>query len=431
MLARRRGGGGFATIPLRLILIPREPKPTGPRVGRWLLAAGLAILAHGGFVGLLLFLSLIRLAGPPNPRATARPVVLRPMTNQQWAQNRGEQRAESDAQQLSKASPRALEEKKKEEKKPNPKPDGQVVAVAPGNKEEDPNARYLAESANKVKKETRAKDTTAFYRNAMAQRTVQKKQEGEGQDHTDDISLGGNRGKAMDDRPTKENVEQKAILEVATQKERTELAMREPTKAGLGPEVANRDERAELKGNSERNRIQKGAAEGEQEASLGRLGEPGRPTLLPSPGVVDKIIGAAANDHLKDVEEGDGTYLNTREWKYASFFNRVKQSVGQHWNPSSQLRLRDPTGVIYGGKDRYTVLAVTLNERGMVKDIYVEKSSGIDFLDLEAVHSFERAQPFVNPPPGLFDSDAQVRFSFGFMIDMGGGPRMRLFRSAN
>lgn len=403
-------------------------------MGRWVLAGVLAIVAHATFIGLLLFLSLIKLQDRPVTKAVARPVVLRPITNQQWAQNRGEQRPQDDRQQLSKAAPAPAEvkkkEEKKEEKKPEQRPEGQVVAVSPGNNKEDPNAKYLAESANKVEKETRAKDTTAFYRNAMPQRTVQKKQEGEGQDQADAVSLGGNRGKGQDDRPTRE-AERKAVLEIASQKERTELAMREPSREGEGPALANRDESAELKGNSARNKIQQGGEAGELEASLGRLGEPGKPTLLPSPGVVDKIVGAAANDHLKDVEEGDGTYLNTREWKYASFFNRVKQSVGQHWNPSAQLRLRDPTGVIYGGKDRYTVLNVTLNDRGMVKDIYVEKSSGIDFLDLEAVHSFERAQPFVNPPPGLFDGDSQVKFSFGFMIDMGGGPRMRLFRSAN
>ena len=56
---------------------------------------------------------------------------------------------------------------------------------------------------------------------------------------------------------------------------------------------------------------------------------------------------------LDNVDEGEGTYLNTKEWKYASFFNRVKQSVSQQWNPGQQLRLRDPTGNIYGGRDRY------------------------------------------------------------------------------
>ena len=45
---------------------------------------------------------------------------------------------------------------------------------------------------------------------------------------------------------------------------------------------------------------------------------------------------------LKDVEEGDGTFLSTKEWKYSGFFNRVKQSVGTHWNPNRVLRTRDP-----------------------------------------------------------------------------------------
>jgi len=75
------------------------------------------------------------------------------------------------------------------------------------------------------------------------------------------------------------------------------------------------------------------------------------------------------------------------------------------------------------------VLAVTLTNQGNVREIYVEKSSGVDFLDLEAIQSFERAQPFPNPPPGLVQADASVRFQFGFFLEMSGRPRMRLFRS--
>jgi TonB family protein len=147
--------------------------------------------------------------------------------------------------------------------------------------------------------------------------------------------------------------------------------------------------------------------------------------------VLDKISGAAPNDHLADVDEGEGTFLNTKEWKYSTFFNRVKQGVGMHWDPGTQVRQRDPTGNIYGGRDRYTILNVTLNERGLVKNVYVEKSCGLDFLDSEAMAAFERAQPFPNPPPGLISADSTVRFSFGFFLEMGGGPRMRLFRGAN
>ena len=136
-------------------------------------------------------------------------------------------------------------------------------------------------------------------------------------------------------------------------------------------------------------------------------------------------------DDLTGVAAGDGTFLNTREWKYASFFNRVKQSVGMHWNPNQQLQRRDPTGGTYSGKDRYTLLNVVLDERGNVTDVTVQKSSGLDFLDMEAIASFQKAQPFPNPPSGLLDGDSRVKFQFGFFLEMGGGPRMRLFRQAN
>ena len=98
---------------------------------------------------------------------------------------------------------------------------------------------------------------------------------------------------------------------------------------------------------------------------------------------------------------------------------------------ADSLQLRDPTQQIYGGRDRYTLLAVTLAADGHLKDAYVEKSSGLDFLDVEAVKAFERAQPFPNPPPGLLASDQTVKFQFGFFLEMSGRPGMRLFRAAD
>lgn len=202
---------------------------------------------------------------------------------------------------------------------------------------------------------------------------------------------------------------------------------------GPGANVANRREREAVQGNAERLDMRPGGSEGgeQNQASPGKMGAPGVASLTPSMAVLDKIVGAAPNDRLKDVDEGDGTYLNTREWKFSSFFNRVKQSVGMHWDPSTFLRQRDPTGSIYGGRDRYTLLEVVLTERGTVKDISVQKSSGLDFLDLAAIASFEKAQPFPNPPPGLVTGDSTVRFTFGFFLEMGSSPRLRMFRQAN
>lgn len=391
-------------------------------------AAILALAGHGLLVICLLFLSMLQLnlPGQPKKKSTSRPVVMRGISSSQWASNRGEAVAKNDP--LAKR-PSRMEKKKEKEKQVEPTPLGQVVDVAPGNNQVDPEAKYLAESNNVAKKETRAKERTPFYRNAAPKRTSPNPQESNGTDATDKPQLAGNNGVGSDDRPLRERSEAKARMEVPTQKARTEVAMREKT-AGPGAEINNRTESESVEGNSNRLRIQPGS-EAAEDGSAGHVGLPGVSNLLPSPAVLDKISGAAPNDHLKDVDEGDGTFLSTKEWKYASFFNRVKQSVGMHWNPGEPLRTRDPTGNIYGGRDRYTVLNVTLTERGNVKEIFVEKSSGLDFLDLEAIKSFERAQPFPNPPPGLVQADTSVKFSFGFFLEMSGTPKMRLFRQAN
>lgn len=390
----------------------------------------LSLLGHVAFVGMLLLLSYIEVHLPGGEKRQVRPpsaVSMRPLTSDQWAKNRGQ--SKTSKSQVTER-PRA-QEKKEEKKKEEQRPNGQVVDVAKGNDEKVPDAKYLAEHDNKVQKETRAKEQTPFYRNAMPQKTAPQNREGVGHESEQPPKLAGNNGMGSEDQPMSPG-NHKPAFEVPDAHRKQEIALKQDQDtSGLGPQVANRNESDEVKGNSKRLNIQQGSGLGETQGSNGRAGQPGLATLMPSQAVMDKIIGAAPNDHLQDAEEGDGTFLNTREWKYASFFNRVKQNVGMHWDPNAELRRRDPTGGIYSGKDRYTMVNVTLDQKGMVQEIHVEKSSGLDFLDMEAIASFERAQPFPNPPVGLLDGDSTVRFSFGFFLEMGGGPRMRLFRQSN
>ena len=413
-----------------MILLPRQSQKDQRRQGliKGLLALLLALGGHAIIIGLLLFVSLLKLNVPDQAKKKeSRSVTLRGLSQERWEQNRGEAPKIQNGKEETARRERKPEEEKK--KAAEQKPEGQIVDVAPGNNQQDPDSKFIAETSNKVAKQTKAKEQTAFYKNAAPRRTDPKPQDGNGTDAVEKAQLAGNNGIGQDDRPLREG-EQKPIFEVPEMKKSAEVAMRETKPNGPGAEVNNRAENEEIKGNSKRLRILPGTQGGGEDQSQGRTGTPGVANLLPSPAVLDKIMGAAANDHLKDIDEGEGTYLSTKEWKFASFFNRVKQSVGMHWDPGTQLRLRDPTGNIYGGRDRYTMLNITLNENGMVKDIFVEKSSGVDFLDLEAIHSFERAQPFPNPPAGLI-ADAKVNFSFGFYLEMSGSPRMRLFRSAN
>lgn len=390
----------------------------------------LALLAHLGFVGLLLFLSFVQVNIPGGPirRAPPQAVTLRGLSADQFARNRGDGRASPN--NTTPMAKRQEPPKPPEKKETTPK--GQVVDVAPGNSKESPDAKYLAESSNQTNKESRAKDQTAFYRNAMPRRTTNTPERSDGRDNVEKPQVAGNNGLAEDDRPLRDPKSRRSIFEVPDMKRRQEIAMREKAAQGPGASISNRSESAEVVGNSDRLKVQRGdGSSGAEDPSSGKRGSPGIANLAPSMAVLDKISGAAPNDHLADVEEGEGTFLNTKEWKYSSFFNRVKQGVGMHWDPGSAIRQRDPTLNIYGGRDRYTMLSVTLNDHGRIKNISVEKSCGLDFLDLEAVAAFERAQPFPNPPPGLVSADSTVRFSFGFFLEMGGGPRMRLFRQAN
>jgi TonB family protein len=402
------------------VLVHRPSRRPDHALLRLLLALALTGLASATLVGLVYIATLLVDPRPPPTSDRNNAVVMRGMSQESWDKNRG-RNTESKSTQTADAKPKAPEKLKKEVI-----PKGQVVDVPKGNEQVDDNAKYLAESNNAVKKETHAKDQTALYKNAKNQRTDKKVTEGMGLDAAEKASLSGNEGLAADDAPLLEAAPKLAI-KIPDIKHRDELKLKSTTQKGVGPSVSNREESEAVKGNSKVFQIVPGA--NATEGSAGRIGKLGVLNLLPSSSVLDQISGAAPNDSLREVDEGEGTYLNTKEWKFASFFNRVKQNVGQTWNPVREITRRDPSGNIYGNRDRNTLLAITLDADGHLRDAYVEKSSGLDFLDLEAVKAFERAQPFMNPPPALLDENKLIQFKFGFTLSMGyGGGKFQLFR---
>ncbi len=125
------------------------------------------------------------------------------------------------------------------------------------------------------------------------------------------------------------------------------------------------------------------------------------------------------NDYLPDVDdEGDTNVLNTRKFRYWDFFQRVKDKIAREWEPNEVWRQHDPTGQKYGVKDRYTVLRVTLDRDGAVKNVRVARQSGLGFLDDEASRAFQAASPFPNPPKGLQNAEGEIDLPFGFMFEL-------------
>ncbi|MBI5546123.1 MAG: hypothetical protein HY901_19705, partial [Deltaproteobacteria bacterium] len=106
----------------------------------------------------------------PLPVQSVNPVVFRAVPSSEWSQNREiGPRPNAKVPPSDPNSPQ-LQAKKEEEKKkePEPIPKGKVVDVAPGNGlKPDDDAEFLAGTNNRVEKQTRSRDATPNYKNAM------------------------------------------------------------------------------------------------------------------------------------------------------------------------------------------------------------------------------------------------------------------------
>jgi TonB family protein len=150
---------------------------------------------------------------------------------------------------------------------------------------------------------------------------------------------------------------------------------------------------------------------------------------VPNTQQLAQALAGGTQDHLEDVDEGDETALNAKGWKFASFFNRVKQQVAEHWRPGAEYQRRDPTGQIYGTGAWVTFVRIVLKPDGELASVAIQKPSGLDFLDDVAVEAVKQGQPFPNPPAQLVDpGSGDISFRFGFFFDVGGSTRVKVFR---
>ena len=342
-------------------------------------------------------------------------VNLRALSSSEWSANRG-------------ASPAPTRRTHPAPSKREEVPKGQVVDVAPGNGQTSPEAKFLAETANTTPKQTRAKETTPFYGAAMPRTSTALPQKATAQDTVRAPQVKGNNGRGEENRARLEAGAVSGRAQTPNTQRRDALAMRSTDRSAQGVNLSGLLDRNTRWGASDRFSLgsRQQPTPASEDGSEGKQGSEGSDQLA-SPAALASRSGAAPNDHLEGVGEGDGTFLNTREWKYAGFFNRVKQAVSAHWKPNAVLEHRR----IDDTRTRVTVVNVSLDERGQVKQMRVESSSGDSALDAEAVAAFERSQPFPNPPSSLIGADAAIHFSFGFYMEMNGTAQFRPFRFGN
>ncbi len=127
---------------------------------------------------------------------------------------------------------------------------------------------------------------------------------------------------------------------------------------------------------------------------------------------------SASNDFVEDLPLGDMTHLNTKEYKYFGFFDRIRKKLEQYWGDSLKAKSRSmfSRGVrLPASENKITSLKVVLDSFGNIVDVLVKSTSGISELDEAAIESFNKAGPFPNPPKGMI-INGRAEIEWGFVV---------------
>jgi TonB family protein len=129
--------------------------------------------------------------------------------------------------------------------------------------------------------------------------------------------------------------------------------------------------------------------------------------------------GASPQDFVKGIRQSDQTALNTKEYVFFGYFQRIRERLDRAWIPI----LRSRIGKLYrAGRhlasemEHTTRVLVTLNSVGEITRVRVVAESGTRDLDDAAVNAFNAAGPFPNPPKGIVDKNGEIEIPWEFIL---------------
>jgi len=118
---------------------------------------------------------------------------------------------------------------------------------------------------------------------------------------------------------------------------------------------------------------------------------PSLKALIPS---YDRLaMQISSPDTSRDVEIGNAVSLNTTEFKYISYFSKVKGQIQMVWKYPELARREGVKGVL--------TLKFSINHDGSLKGVNLLRSSGSSLLDRAAIKAIRDAVPFFPLPDNL------------------------------
>lgn len=152
--------------------------------------------------------------------------------------------------------------------------------------------------------------------------------------------------------------------------------------------------------------------------SAGKEDSP-KPEAQPNPIEEGSLAAQARGEYVKGFKSGEKTMLNTREFVFYGYFQRIRERLDRAWERSLRDHL---TKYFYRGRqlasetDYMTQLLVSLDKEGRITKVQVIGNSGTTDLDDAATKAFNDAGPFPNPPTGLVDNRGQVLVRWDFVL---------------
>jgi TonB family protein len=345
----------------------RQDRP----LARTVAALALSALANAAVVGVLDAAGAFQL-----PRSRAAHVAIAALGAERWEANR---RAVASADAAAASPSPAAPLLPSAQPAAPARPDGRIVRVAPSPDQRRPErARFLAERDNTVARETQRRGPALPGAGLAARPTV-------GAAGAHGVPLPGEEGASDEAAPGKEGA--RAADAPEERIERARLALAGGHDPGPG-------------------RVRTAARAGDGGARrAGRFD----PRILP---VADAFTaaggGAPASERLPGVAAGDATLVNTRAFRYAAFYQRVREAIAGEWDPNRAWDARDPHDRILGRATRKVLVDIVLDPEGQLREARLVRGSGIDFFDRECLRAIAEAAPFPNPPRGLVGADGLV-----------------------
>jgi protein TonB len=123
-----------------------------------------------------------------------------------------------------------------------------------------------------------------------------------------------------------------------------------------------------------------------------------------------------SNDFIEDIPLGDFTKLNTQEFEFYGFYNRIREKLEQFWGRNIEEqsdKIFKEGRAIASDTNHITALEIEINETGEIVKVDIKSASGIRELDSAAIDTFNQAGPFPNPPSKMLKGGrAKIKWSF-------------------